>query len=201
MDFRLVSPSDVAWTTATPRGAPRPVDKVVVQTPLAPCRVTLARPGMYRVDTAFRHSTVHHEFAEWVSALEESASENLDDWIAGREASSSVFRGSMRLMVFADTPVFDATGAMSADLMDAAACACLVELQGCWTTDDKWGLRWKVSQLKFDTAPFDTTPFDTMLVDAMLVDAMPFDTHTSDEPRPTGPRPSHLKRSFAFLDD
>ena len=161
MDFRAVDPSTTTWSTWT-RGQPgaraRDGSKVVVQTPTCPCRVSLARPGMYRVDLKLHPAVpVHAQFAEWVGALEESASEaaELAEWRGKRRRSACVYNDGVRLMAFSDTLAFDEEGKLSADLMDAAACAALVELQGLWSTDTSWGLRWRVTQLKFSKTPLD----------------------------------------------
>lgn len=150
MDFRSVTPSSLTWSTLsrgqpvarTPQGG-----KVVVQTPTCPCRVSMHSPGMFRIDMSLRaHVPIHAAFMDWVSDIEESATEHLR---IPKMRSSCVYNGNLRLMAFSDTLAFDASGSLSADLMSAAACACVVELQGCWTTDQKWGLRWKVVQVKF----------------------------------------------------
>ena len=156
MDFRVAAP--VEWEVA--RAGPKPAHKVVVQTPSAACRVSLLRPGMYRLEARFTECAVHREFCEWVAGVEDSAKESevLEPWRRGKEWSPTVFGRAMRLTVFMDTPVFDSGGTLSAGLMDATSCACLVELQGCWTTGDKWGLRWKVAQVKYDTQPAEFPP-------------------------------------------
>lgn len=162
MDFRKVGLEALRWGAAWYRGQPlaRLGDscKVIVQTPMAPCRVSFAGGGMHRVELAMVPGVkAHDQFWAWVSAVEAAAaaSPDLEEWRGGRSPTACIFRGSMRLMVFADTLAFDASGALSADLMSAAACSCLIELQGCWKTDDKWGVRWKVQQIKFDSTPPD----------------------------------------------
>lgn len=161
MDFRKVGLAALRWGASWYRGQPlaRLGDsKVIVQTPMAPCRVSFAGGGMHRVELALVPGVkAHDQFWAWVSAVEASAaaSPDLADWRGERSLSASIFRGSMRLMVFSDTLAFDASGALSGDLIGAAACSCLIELQGCWKTDGKWGVRWKVQQIKFDATPPD----------------------------------------------
>lgn len=155
MDFRQVDPSAVSWATwsrgqpvaRTPQGG-----KIVAQTPLCPCRVSPAGSGMYRLDLLFRPDlAVHSAFCDWLAEIEEGAAgaETLVAWRGGRSKSTCVYNNSMRLMAFSDTLVFDPAGKLSADLMSAAGCSCIVELQGGWSTDARWGLRWKIVQVKF----------------------------------------------------
>ncbi len=158
MDFRLSDP--VTWDVA--KSGPKPAHKVVVQTPTTACRVSFPRPGMYRLETRYMPDTcaVHRQFCEWVSGVDESAleSEALAEWRRAKAWSPTMYGNAMRLTVFMDTPVYDASGKMSADLMDATSCACIIEPQGCWTAGDKWGLRWKVNQVKFGTEPVEFPP-------------------------------------------
>ncbi len=169
LDFRTIDPAGVAWTIAGPggRGGPRVVarvreNKVVVQTPTCPVRVdmttTSAGMPMYRVDFALLETDpAHSEFLEWVRGVERRAAESLVDWRGSRSLSTTTFgrgdRHSMRLTAFSDTLAFDAGGKVSADLVDATTAAAVLELQGAWNTDAKWGVRWKIVQLKFDTQP------------------------------------------------
>lgn len=155
MDFRSVAPSSVTWATWS-RGQPvartRQGGKVVVQTPACACTVSLASPGMYRIQMMLNGSSpVHAAFCEWLGELEEAAGEapELASWKASKGRSTCVYNNTMRLMAFSDTMAFDESGKMSADLMTAKGCACIVELQGCWTSDSRWGLRWRVVQVKF----------------------------------------------------
>lgn len=165
MDFRHVDASQVSWATwnrgqpaaRTPNGG-----KVVVQTPPCAVRVSLPSPGMYRLDMKLRPDVeIHQAFGEWLADIENSVAEAecLQEWRAGKSASTTVYNGNLRLMAFSDTLAFDASGSLSADLMHAASCSCIVELQGCWSTDARWGLRWRVVQVKFSKEPpeFSTT--------------------------------------------
>lgn len=130
--------------------------KVIVQTPTCPCRVTLQAPGMYRMELQLMPGVASHDaFAKWACDIEDSATEasGLQAWKGSKRRSSWVYNGTARLMAFSDTMAFDADGKLSADLMEARGCAALIELQGLWTTDAKWGVRWKVSQVKFSKEP------------------------------------------------
>lgn len=155
MDFRLVSPPDIAWSTWS-RGQPvartAQGGKVVVQTPLCPCRMSLAGAGMYRVELALRPDLpAHAAFADWLSDVEDSAqaAPALAEWRGARRRSTTAYNNSVRLMAFSDTLAFDASGNLSADLMAARGCACILELQGGWSGEARWGLRWKIVQIKF----------------------------------------------------
>lgn len=185
MDFTAVAPSSIAWNTWQ-RGQPAArlgESRVVVQTPMAPCRVSLGAQGMQRIDMSFQPVVqIHSEFAAWLCDVDSAAADAVPaDWRRGKSQSSSMFRNSFRVTAFTNTPCFDSDGKVSFDLMDANSCACLLELQGCWSTDTRWGLRWKVVQVKFDKS-----------VPAFMT-TTPSHTHhdVSDQPVPT---------AFAFLD-
>ena len=193
MDFRAVDPGALTWSMG-PRGLPAVRNtagaKVIVQTPTCPCRVTVQAPGMYRMELQLMPGVASHDaFAKWASEVEDSAADAgaLAGWKGGKRRSSWVFNGTARLMAFSDTMAFDADGKLSADLMDAQGCAALIELQGLWSTDAKWGVRWKVSQVKFSKEP-PTLPCVSSGTDAAVSD---------DEAHAVPPDPS----IFAFLDD
>lgn len=159
MDFRAVQPSQVTWTTwsrgqpaaRTPQGG-----KVVVQTPPCAVRVSMPSPGMYRLDMQLRPDVeIHQAFSEWLADIEDAVAgaDALKAWRGAKSRSTTVYNGNLRLTAFSDTLAFDATGALSADLMSAAGATCLVELQGCWSSEARWGLRWRVVQVKFSREP------------------------------------------------
>lgn len=164
MDFKDVDPAAIDWSSWY-RGQPaaRLLDqpsgeshKLVVQTPLAPCNVSLSGAGMYRIDLSLDTSAaVHRQFCEWLEELDRAVAsrEALADWRRGKSQSSTLYNSRMRVTAFSDTLCFDAEGQLSFELLDAAACSCLLELQGCWSTDSRWGLRWRVAQVKFTTEP------------------------------------------------
>ena len=99
---------------------------------------------MYRLDLALRPDLpVHSDFCDWLCEVEEgaAAAKALEAWRGGRGKSTTVYNNSVRLMAFSDT--------LAPDLLSAAGCSCIVELQGGWNTDSRWGLRWRVVQIKF----------------------------------------------------
>lgn len=149
MDFRTVNPEHVVWkrghgtsiVAKTTDGT-----KVVVQTPKCACTVTVHSPGMFRVSMKLKNfDTIHRDFAEWLQRIEDHAA---GPWKTGRTARSSVYSSTFSLTAFSDTLVFDESGKLSADILEARSCSAIVELSGAWTSDDAWGARWKIVQLK-----------------------------------------------------
>lgn len=158
MDFRgMTAPTwGSVWVRGQPQARRQDGSRVQVQTPTCACRVSVAGAGTYRVDMTLEPDVASHRgFATWISDMEEAAAESeaLAAWRQGKSRSATVFRGNLRLMAFSDTMVYDADGRVSADLMSAAGCTALLELQGCWSTEGRWGVRLKVVQLKYTTAP------------------------------------------------
>lgn len=158
MDFRSVSPGSIAFKKAGQRGAVAatgPGGKVRVQVPECPCFVSVHSPGTYRVELKLPNSPTHDSFAEWIGEVESIADSSRGAWGPGLCKSEALYHNgtvnSMRLLAFSDTLVFDEHGELSADLMTAKKCIALVELAGCWTSGARWGLRWKVVQIKFWT--------------------------------------------------
>jgi hypothetical protein len=158
MDFRTIEPGSVRWA-AGPRGPtaslPAGRERVTVQSPACPVKVSTLRPGMLRVQLCLGGAGARRAFARWVEQVEAAAAAapELAAWRGARARSSGVFRDEMRLTAFSDTPAFDASGRMSAELPSATSAVCILQIQGGWTTDDKWGVRWKIVQLKFSTEP------------------------------------------------
>lgn len=150
--FDTVDPSSIRWTN---RGGRIFADvgsrgRLATQTPKCGCRITLHKPGMYRVDMRLNSGVdTHAAFADWVGRLEQSVIDLEPELSSTKSLSRCVYNGNLRLMAFSDTLAFDADGKLSVDFLSAAACACVLELQGAWTTDARWGLRWKIVHLKF----------------------------------------------------
>lgn len=149
MDFRLVNPENVTWkrghgtsiVAKTTDGT-----KIVVQTPKCACNVTVNSPGVFRVRMTLKQfDPVHREFEEWLRRLEDHAS---GPWKTGKTVRSAVYSSTFSVMAFSDTLVFDDAGKLSADILDARSCSAILELSGAWTSDDVWGSRWKIVQLK-----------------------------------------------------
>ncbi len=160
MDFRSVDTARMEWRRG-PRGVYASVgggdsSKVMIQTPVARCRV---RPMVstyssgWTIDLLFSHQDdVHVAFMEFLRAVQASAirSGGLD----GLTMSDAVYNDrSFRFTAFSDALYFntDASQVQGPAAMDA--CSCLLQLQGVWTTAERWGLRWKVIQVKGAIAP------------------------------------------------
>jgi hypothetical protein len=153
MDFRAIAPEAVSFKKGKTVVAKGPEGRITVQIPECPCTVRVHSPGTYRIDLKVPSSPAHDAFVEWVEAVEVVAARS-DVGLGGLTRSSTVYTGydgtrSVRLMAFSDTLVFDDRGELSADIRTAKKCIALVDLSGAWATDAKWGLRWKVTQLKF----------------------------------------------------
>lgn len=172
MDFRSTAPESLSFRprvvpggrrgrVATARGGGGPAlavttadgGKVRVQLPRASCVVGVHSPGVYRVDLRFPPSEIGEALEEWTRRVEEHAAGSVEA-TGGLTRSSTLFWNGrhycQRVLAFHDTPVFDAaSGEMSADLPSARSAIALVELVGVWTTEARWGLRWKLVQLKF----------------------------------------------------
>ena len=201
-DFKTIDPASLAWAASWYRGQPvaRLADggepaatRLIVRNPMAPCSVSLVGSGMYRVDMAYGQQQraqprVHSDFCAWLCELDEAAGAacradaTLAAWCRGKSQSSTLFKGGFRVTAFSDTLCFDRDGKLSFDLLDAQCCSCLLELQGCWSSEARWGLRWKITQIKFDTEPMAAPPA-----------AGPEDQETAE--------PAAKRVAFAFLDD
>ncbi len=192
MDFRTVDVAALRWTK-TPRGAAvsGPGGKVVVQTPLLPCSVRPMRSTYaqgWSIDLRLPPGDeLGASFGAFVQAVMQSAAA----WggVSAPEAAAplSEFMGtrSLRVTAFSDALLFDKNGELVQEPAGAKACTCLLELQGCWTSAARWGLRWRVAQVKLADAPRPgPAPQFGFLADAGV--AVP----------PAGPTPQ-----FGFLDD
>ena len=162
MDFRTIDPGSIAWKRGGKAGTVIAVPKISVQTPTCACAITVHTAGMLRVDLKLGNRDVHRRFIEWISAIEAGVPANstaggdspADDLGLGDLViSSSVYAGNFKVMAFSDTLMFDETGDVSSDATNAQRCAALVDLVGLWTTPTSWGLRWKLTQLKFSEMP------------------------------------------------
>lgn len=155
MDFRAVDPGGIVFRKSGKNvSAAGPAGRVSVQIPECPCTVRVHSPGTYRVDLRFPSTPAHEAFVKWVADVEAAAESSRGAWGAGAATKSPTLYfadgvWTMRLMAFSDTLVFDERGELSADIRAAKKCAALVDLTGAWSTEARWGLRLKVTQLKF----------------------------------------------------
>jgi hypothetical protein len=153
MDFRAIKPDDVSWRVSGTNVYANLPDgrRPTFQMPKCPCLVTRQGKGMMRVDARLDPADpVHAAFADWVSHIEENA--HGAPWNSGLGLSRAVYNWNFRLMAFSDTLTFDEEGKLSTDFVSARQMTALMDLSGAWKTDSKWGLRWRVSQIKFDRA-------------------------------------------------
>lgn len=148
MDFRSIDPASIEWKTHAKFG-PRPVAKVRVRTPVCRARVGAPTGGRQGVEMAPPAA-----FLEFLEAVDDRAAESavVAEWASGLAHSRTIYRGTtFHVSVFSDTEAFDATTNEPSvgRLHHAYAASCILELQGCWSTAQKWGVRWRVAQIKF----------------------------------------------------
>ena len=160
MDFRNVDPANVKWQRGGRQGnvlASVQHGKVLVQTPKCPCSVNVHSAGVFRIDMKLGMlNPLHERFAAWVGDVERNAS---GPWKTDLVLSSTIYGSNFRVMAFSDTMTFDERGELSADIISAKSCSALLELTGAWTSNGKWGLRWRVVQVKFSTEGHDECLF------------------------------------------
>lgn len=159
MDFRGVRIDELRWSkTARGAGVVGPGGaKVQVQTPVAACRmvpmVSKFSSG-WTLDLTFQDSDpVAAAFADF---LEDTMAAAVA-WggVTGVQPADAVTRSfgggrSLRVTAFSDTLFFDPSGAVTLPSGGAQSlgASCLLELQGLWTSPARWGLRWRVVQVK-----------------------------------------------------
>lgn len=152
-DFRGIDVASLKWFPQSRTTIP--VTPVRVQTPPSPCSVASVA-GRHIIDLALAGHPMHAPFLDFVHALERHALENNAAAKAGHSWCSCVDNGlapRLRLSAFSDTLFFDKDGTLHANPTRMTACVCLCELVGAWTTQDRWGLRWKVLEIKACAAP------------------------------------------------
>jgi hypothetical protein len=103
---------------------------------------------------------VQTEFLEFLSKLQTSCAEwgglnhlALSDSVYYARSMYADHRCTFRVTAFSDALFFDADASQVQSPAAMAACSCVLQLQGAWTTAEKWGLRWKVVQVKAAAAP------------------------------------------------
>ncbi|APC25717.1 hypothetical protein BST79_gp204 [Only Syngen Nebraska virus 5] len=178
MDFRDISPRSLNWR----RGAKGVIyanrisgeKKIQFQIPKCNCTVSVHSPGMFRLEMKLNPADpIHQQFIRWISDLEESCK---GPW-GNLRKSSTIYNNGIRFMFFADTNAFDSSGTLSADYLNAKSAGAIISLVGLWTTQEKYGLKFKVEQFKFDTT---SIPYPDV------------DEHEEI---------SHNEKKFLFLDD
>jgi hypothetical protein len=180
MDFRDISPKTVTWrrhpAIHKSKGgiyANRLGENIKFQIPKMNCRVEVHSPGMFRLELKMSPSiAIHSEFMDWIADLEQSSKGPWGNLIQ----SPAVYNNGLRVMFFTDTNCFDSTGNLSADFKKARSASAIVSLVGLWVTDSKYGLKFKIEQLKYSE------------------DAIPYPADTDSEATPVG-------GGYMFVDD
>jgi hypothetical protein len=150
MDFRNVNPSSVSFAKAGKKGETTASPRVQVQFPEAHCTVQTSQ-GVNTIKMRMTPSPAVEAFAKWVSEVEDVASLQMN----GAEKSMTMFRGPnayhVTMRAFQETLVYDASGKLSVGLQRAQRCILVAELGGTWWSEQsqRWGLRWRVKQVKF----------------------------------------------------
>lgn len=148
-DFRAVSVAALRWFPQSRSLVP--VTPVRVQAPPSPTSITLM-PGRFGIELALAGHAAHPLFVAFVQDVELHAQANAQPtkgslaWHSCVDTNSPV--PGVRLAAFEDTRFFDADGRPHTSPTAITSCSCLLELTGAWTTDAKWGLRWKVVEVK-----------------------------------------------------
>ena len=148
-DFRGVSVAALRWFPQSRSMVP--VTPVRVQVPPSPCHVALM-PGRFSVELTLAGHATHPAFVAFLRDVEQHArtharpADGSLEWHACVDADALL--PVVRLAAFEDTRFFDADGLPHASPTGITACSCLLELTGAWTSGAKWGLRWKVLEVK-----------------------------------------------------
>jgi len=152
MDFRDINPRSISWVRGGRNGAitasrASSNGSIMFQIPRMNATIAVHSPGMYKIEMKLnKEDKTHQQFADWVADLECSA---IGTWSSTLKRSSLIYSDGFRLMFFSDTNVFDSSGSLSVDFFKAKSVSVLCALQGLWTSEDKYGLRFAVKQIKF----------------------------------------------------
>lgn len=173
MDFRSIGPDAMAISAAKSRSLYPCLPRIPVQLPRARCIVSLGNFGynlLFRFD---REVPIHAAFAEWVSALESRAQEQMASIDPGLGWTTSLkgFGDSLTLYLTIDSAsvVFDTDNSLlEASPTTLTAADAIVEIGGVWTSPTNAGLRWKLVQIKRQMSP----PIAGAPVPAFLDDEM-----------------------------
>ena len=176
MDFRDISPKSITWRRGGKGNiyANRVAGEKTIkfQLPKMNCTIAVHSPGMFRMELKMSPSIpIHAQFMEWIADLEQSSK---GPW-GNVSKSSAIYNNGIRVMFFSDTNCFDSTGNMSADFMKAKSVSAIFSLTGLWLTDTKYGLKFKVEQMKYfeETIPYPSDAEDIPITnnkECMFVD-------------------------------
>lgn len=142
MDFRNVVVDRISWVGSK---ACYGSAKITVQTPVTRCRCT-GPPEMRQVT----FMAIPSQVASFVHAIEQSASTGAGVVKVKRVRECVSFDREWTVTAYDDTVWFreDGTHADALDDETMKACACILRLDGVWTTESSWGLKWKVLEIQ-----------------------------------------------------
>lgn len=159
MDFRVApGPSELTWSAPTGFGKTKTAGatfggkKIMVQTPAFKARM-FKDPRSTTLYLSLA-GDIGEAFSTFVESYESFASTKLEG-----ELSSCLRNGSFRVTAWDDVQWFDAAGVFlkeSPTSLDAVVVA--MEFGGCWVSNGKWGLKWRVQQIKAVSSPATPKP-------------------------------------------
>lgn len=158
-DFRNVRPSSISWNRGGRGGGVFASiigeKNIRIQVPKTNCFVSPHSPGMFKLELQLSPQVpIHAQFIDWIADLEYSSKGPWGDV----KLSSAIYKNGMRVMFFSDTNCFDSNGEMSADFAKAKSASLIFTLVGLWIANGKYGLKFKVDQLKYSEDKIEYPP-------------------------------------------
>jgi hypothetical protein len=155
VDFREVDVSGLRWNKSH-RGAYASVGtkKIQVQTPAMRCSATpkvMAHSTGWTIDLYLSNDDICTKFVDFLRDLQSSAAQwgQLGDTLTMSDAVyQNGYQSRFRLTAFSDVQIFDIDRNQISTMDGMKACICLLQFQGAWTANERWGLSWKVLQVK-----------------------------------------------------
>lgn len=144
-DFRKVNLGSVRWFPQCRNAIP--ATPIRVQVPPSPCTIGIM-PGRYTLELSLVGHAAHPAFLEFLEAVEREARERNPVDLPFHSCLVSDISRPFRLSAFDDARFYDVQGNEHASPPDIKGCHCLIELGGAWVTGAKWGVRWKVLEVK-----------------------------------------------------
>lgn len=149
MDYRVApQPSELAWLPPRGFGKTQTVaamyagKRIAIQTPVVSTRV-------YRDPRSVTlYLAVDDVFASFIQSYEDHAASL--PYVAAVERSPAIRNGNLRVTVWEnEAQWFDVDGTFLAQPPAVVRkCACVLEFGGCWISNEKWGLKWRVTQIR-----------------------------------------------------
>lgn len=163
MDFR-VAPTASELTWAPPRGtagktktaaATYDGKRLRIQTPQCVAKLYKNTNGM-ALSISPGGDDIGRQFVEFLESYERVVASKA----FAPEVSKTVYNGAIRLMCWDDTQWFDDAGTFLREAPDSVGSViCVLEFVGCWATAQRWGLKWRVVQVKVCSSEEDTPQF------------------------------------------